>query len=64
MDDYRDLVTAAFGLACAGFMLVAGQLYLEYGSRQAEVQQIGSPAEKAAPPAISSRKDAKSIAAG
>ena len=34
MDDYRDLVTIALALFLAGVMLVAGQLYLEHGSRQ------------------------------
>lgn len=38
MDDYRDLVTAAFGLACAGVMLVAGQLYLEHRAKLGDEQ--------------------------
>jgi hypothetical protein len=28
MDDYRDLVTAAFGLLCAALMLIAGLLFI------------------------------------
>ncbi|WP_156402574.1 MULTISPECIES: hypothetical protein [unclassified Bradyrhizobium] len=30
MDDYRDLVSAALALFCAGVMLVAGHLLLEW----------------------------------
>ncbi len=33
MDDYRDLVSAALALFCAGMMLVAGHLLLEWHAR-------------------------------
>jgi hypothetical protein len=35
MDNYRDLVSAALALFCAGAMLVAGQLWIEWGARHA-----------------------------
>jgi hypothetical protein len=36
MDDYRDLVSAALALFCAGVMLVAGHLLIEWHARHAE----------------------------
>ncbi|MCC8955163.1 hypothetical protein H8B02_17440 [Bradyrhizobium sp. Pear77] len=63
MDDYRDLVAAAFGLACAGVMLVAGELYLEHRAMHAEVRQVQPSVEKAQGSRVaSSGKDAKSDA--
>jgi hypothetical protein len=35
MDDYRDLVSASLALLCAGVMLVAGQLFIEWQARHA-----------------------------
>jgi hypothetical protein len=65
MDDYRDLITAAFGLACAGAVLVVGQLYLERGARHGDVQQIQLSVRKPSPPpVVSSGKDPKSNAPG
>lgn len=36
MDDYRDLVSAALALFCAGLMLVAGQLLIEWHARNTD----------------------------
>ncbi|WIW44468.1 hypothetical protein ML401_23585 [Bradyrhizobium sp. 62B] len=36
LDNYRDLVSAALALFCAGVMLVAGHLWIEWRARQAD----------------------------
>ncbi|MBH5390241.1 MULTISPECIES: hypothetical protein [Bradyrhizobium] len=36
MNDYRDLVGAALALLCAGLMLVAGHILLEWRARHAD----------------------------
>ncbi|QCJ95034.1 hypothetical protein DAA61_03360 [Bradyrhizobium sp. WBAH33] len=36
MDDYRDLVSAALALFCAGLMLVAGHLLIEWHARSTD----------------------------
>lgn len=36
MDNYRDLVSAAFALFCAGVMLVAGHLLIEWRAWHAD----------------------------
>lgn len=36
MDNYRDLVSAALALLCAGVMLVAGHLWIEWHARHAD----------------------------
>ncbi|WP_407184667.1 hypothetical protein [Bradyrhizobium centrosematis] len=36
MDNYRDLVSAALALFCAGVMLVAGHLFIEWRARHAD----------------------------
>jgi hypothetical protein len=36
MDNYRDLVSAALALFCAGVMLVAGHLLIEWHARQSD----------------------------
>ena len=53
MDDYRDLVTAALVLLCAGIMLVAGQLYVEHYAPDFGRKGIETPAQPAAPPMVS-----------
>lgn len=51
MDDYRDLVSAALALFCAGLMLVAGHLLIEWhagntdpGTRMEAPKGEGAPA--------------------
>ena len=53
MDDYRDLVTAALALLCAGIMLVAGQLYVEHRAPDFGRKEIETPAQPAPPPMAS-----------
>lgn len=53
MDDYRDLVAASLTLLCAGIMLVAGQLYLEYGATSAPSNEIDRPGGPGSPSVIS-----------
>ncbi|MDD1526456.1 hypothetical protein C7U92_03825 [Bradyrhizobium sp. WBOS7] len=36
MDNYRDLVSAALALLCAGVMLVAGHLFIEWRARNGD----------------------------
>jgi hypothetical protein len=62
--DYRDHITAAFGLACAGAMLVVGQLYLEHGAGHEDVQQTQPSVRKPPPPVVSSGKDQEGNTAG
>jgi len=53
MDDYRDLVTAALALLCAGIMLVAGQLTIEHRAPDFARKAIETPAQPAPPPMAS-----------
>lgn len=55
MDDYRDLVAASLTLACAGIMLVAGQLYLEHRATHSPGHQVVSPLQPQRSPALISR---------
>ena len=55
MDDYRDLVTVSLVLACAGFMLVAGQLYIEHSGGFPSARETEAPASPATSPALISR---------
>jgi hypothetical protein len=53
MDDYRDLVSAGLALLCAGIMLVAGHLFLEWQAKRADAgTQIESPRNSGQPPAL------------
>ncbi|WP_128924302.1 hypothetical protein [Bradyrhizobium guangxiense] len=45
MDNFRDLVSAVLALFCAGVMLVAGHLWIEWRARHAD-QDIGVEAPK------------------
>jgi hypothetical protein len=50
MDDYRDLVSAALALFCAGLMLVAGQLLIEWHARSTDSGMgIEAPKHEGAP---------------
>ncbi|RXH41317.1 hypothetical protein [Bradyrhizobium zhanjiangense] len=62
MDNYRDIIAAAMALACAGVMLISGQLYLEYRARQFDgARQIQAPDRNgASSPMASGGKDAHS----
>jgi hypothetical protein len=53
MDDYRDLVTAALALLCAGVMLVAGQLTIEHRAPDFGRKEIDTSAQPAPPPMVS-----------
>lgn len=52
MDDYRDLVAASLTLLCAGIMLVAGLLYLEYGAAPVPGNKVDRPGGSGSPPLI------------
>jgi hypothetical protein len=43
MDDYRDLVSVSLTLLCAGIILVAGQLYLQYRTAHPPGSAPGAP---------------------
>lgn len=53
MDDYRDVVAASLTLLCAGIMLVAGQLYLEYGAAPVSGNRVDRPGGLGSPSLIS-----------
>jgi hypothetical protein len=55
MDDYRDLVTAGLTLLCAAIMLVAGQLYIEYGAAPVPGNEVDRPGGPGSPPPLISR---------
>jgi hypothetical protein len=53
MDDYRDLVTVSFAAACAGIMLVAGELYIEQRATDPPGHQVETPQPQSSPALIS-----------
>ncbi|QQO20778.1 hypothetical protein JJB98_13100 [Bradyrhizobium diazoefficiens] len=55
MDNYRDLVSAALALLCAGAMLVASHLLIEWRARQSDLgMEVEPPKSEDRPlPAIS-----------
>ncbi|MBH5397529.1 hypothetical protein HZZ13_06945 [Bradyrhizobium sp. CNPSo 4010] len=55
MDDYRDLVSAALALFCAGLMLVAGQLLIEWHARKTDSGALIEAPKHEGAPLISNR---------
>lgn len=52
MDDYRDLVTVALVLFCAGIMLVVGQLYIEHRAPDLGRKPIETPTQPGPAPMV------------
>ncbi|MDE5443079.1 hypothetical protein FXV83_23340 [Bradyrhizobium hipponense] len=61
MDDYRDLVRAGLALFCAGMMLVAGHLFIEWQAKRADAGIKIEPSRRGGSPLPSISSSSPSI---